>query len=196
MDRELEALISQIATYKGLTKKTSERFVLGLIVNPQAQQQLAGALEKLGSTFSTCLRCFGIAKNKECLICDNPRRNQQLICVVSEVGDMLNIEKYQQFNGVYAVLQGEIKLNRNIGPNQLKIEPLLERAQAATEIILALNNTFEGEVTANYLAKLLAPIPNLNISRLGKGMPMGGMIDYIDENTLFNALANRKKVED
>lgn len=195
MDKDLEEFIDQVARQRGLTKKTSERLLLDLINKPQKLNQMMQILASVSEVFGVCQQCFGLTKNNKCLTCEDPRRNQNVICVVATLDDLLNIEKHQQFNGLYAVLQGEIKLNKNLGPEQLKIANLISRAAAAEEIILALNNTFEGEVTANYLAKSLARLSDLKVTRLAKGLPTGGMLDYIDENTLLSALENRKKVE-
>lgn len=193
MRTEIEEIMTTLSQFKGLTKKNSERLIVDLIEHPEKIITLQREIQKVESLFHICLICYGLTINEHCEICSNPKRNHKTICVVSSIMDLLNIEKYQKYQGVYAVLGGEINLQKGITPEKLAIEPLVKRLQEGDEVILALNATFEGEVTANYLAQILKT-KKVKITRIAKGIPMGGMVDYMDEATLESALVNRKKM--
>ncbi|ATZ16721.1 DNA replication and repair protein RecR [Entomoplasma freundtii] len=195
MKIEIDEIISNLSKFKGLTKKNSERLVVDLIEHPDKVEALQREIRKVQTLFHICPICYGLTINEQCEICANPSRNQKIVCVVSSIMDMLNIEKFQKYKGVYAVLGGEINVQKGMTPDKLAIDSLLHRLKTGDEVILALNATFEGEVTANYIAKLLQT-KKVKITRIAKGIPMGGMIDYMDEATLESALINRKKVEE
>ncbi|AVP49552.1 recombination mediator RecR [Williamsoniiplasma luminosum] len=194
MEKEFHEIIDLISKYKGLTKKTSERLVVDLINNNSKLDEMVKHLKEIKSNFKVCKECFYIALNNDlCDICLDDSRDSNIICVVGTTMDAMNIEKHKKYKGKYAVLGGEINLGKNIKPEDLKINELFERVNPKTELILALNATFEGEVTANYLSKI-ANLKKIKTTRIAKGIPSGGMLDYMDESTLEYALNNRKEI--
>ncbi|PPE05884.1 recombination mediator RecR [Williamsoniiplasma lucivorax] len=195
MEKEFNEIISLISKYQGLTKKTSERLVIDLINNKPKLDEMIQQLKEIKTDFKICKECFYLTLNNDlCEICVDESRDPNIICVVATTIDAMNIEKYKKYKGRYAILGGEINLNKNIKPEDLKINELFERVNSKTELILALNATFEGEVTANYLSKI-ANTKKIKTTRIAKGIPSGGMLDYMDESTLEHALNNRKEMK-
>ncbi|HEX4716258.1 MAG TPA: recombination mediator RecR, partial [Ktedonobacteraceae bacterium] len=137
---------------------------------------------------------FNITEADPCLICSNPNRDQEIICVVEEPLDVLALEKTGAYKGLYHVLHGALSPVEGIGPKDLRIEELLKRVQGGSvrEVILATNPNFEGEYTANYLQKELKPLP-LKVTGLARGLPIGGDLEYADEGTLSRALEGRRE---
>lgn len=191
LDKDFSSLIEIIRSTNGLTKKTSERLLIDLINNHENLDQFIEVLKIIKNEYKICETCFYFKVDGVCEICSNTFRDQKTICVVTTIADVINIEKNGKYKGLYAVLGGEINLVKSISPDQLKIEQIFNRANQETELILALNTTFEGEVTANYIAQL-AKKQNIKVSRIAKGIPMGGVLDYMDETTLESAFNNRK----
>ncbi|AEM69051.1 recombination protein RecR [Mycoplasma putrefaciens] len=187
-----DKIVEKIKNTKGLTKKTSERLLSDLIMSKNKLEEFIDQLILLKEHISICKICGYLSEDKQCLVCDLQKRNTDSICVVSSILDAKNIETINKYKGVYHILNGEINLNRNITPDKLNVNKLLERINSNSEVILALNATFEGELTANYLNKLLSE-QNIKVTRLAKGIPMGASLDYMDEYTLENAFNNRKK---
>ncbi|WP_107669886.1 recombination mediator RecR [Mycoplasma leachii] len=185
-------IVESIRTNEGLTKKTSERLLVNLLLNKDKLNEFINQLNKVSQLISTCKICGYLSENEKCLVCSLDNRNQNIICIVSTILDAKNIETANKYRGVYHILNGEINLNKNITFDKLNISSIFKRVNDNTEIILALNSTFEGELTANYLYKLLST-KNVKITRLAKGMPMGASLDYMDEFTLQSAFINRKK---
>ena len=162
---------------------------------------------KLGIEF--CQTCWNISENSKCKICTDLVRNQQQICVVEEILDVVALEKTNEYKGVYHVLHGSLSPVDGIGPEQLKVQALMDRIQAKVgedvvpgeglmaeedrelEVILATNPGLEGETTALYLMKLLKPFENVKVTRIARGLPVGGDLDYADEMTLIKALEGR-----
>jgi recombination protein RecR len=140
-----------------------------------------------------CSRCFSITEDDPCAICADPRRDEQQLCVVAEAKDVFAIERTSAYNGRYHVLGGLISPMDGIGPNQLRIRELVDRisTEAPAEVIVATNPNAEGEATALYLSRLLAP-SGVNVTRLAYGLPIGGDLDYADENTLARAIEGRR----
>lgn len=191
MNQNFEKIVETLAKNKGLTKKTAQRLLVDLVNNQEKFNQFWTQIVEFKQNFGICPTCFYLTYQNECEICSDPQRNQDLICVVSSVLDVLNIEQHKKYRGLYAVLGGEINLVKNLGPDDLKIGELFQRTKENVELILALNATFEGELTANYLTKI-AEKQNIKTSRIAKGIPIGGMLDYMDEETLESAFNNRK----
>ncbi|MDQ0567677.1 recombination mediator RecR [Mycoplasma yeatsii] len=187
-----DQIVDIVKNNKGLTKKTTQRLLVDLLINPNNLDQLINQLNTLKQNISLCPICSYLAENNQCLVCSLSSRDQNLICVVSSILDAKNIEDINKFKGVYHILNGEIDLNKNFPPYKLNINKLLERINKNTEVILALNATYQGEVTANYLNQLLSE-KNIKVTRIAKGIPMGGSLDYMDEFTLESAFNNRKK---
>lgn len=192
LETTFDEIIESIRTNQGLTKKTSERLLVDLLINKDKLDQFIDQLNKAKQLISTCKICGYLSENDKCLVCSLENRNQNIICIVSTILDAKNIENANKYKGVYHILNGEINLNKNITFDKLNISSIFKRINDNTEIILALNSTFEGELTANYLYKLLST-KNIKITRLAKGIPMGASLDYMDEFTLQSAFLNRKK---
>ena len=189
----IQKLIELFSELPSVGPKTAERYVFYLLkFNPEKLQIFAQAIAELKEKTTVCKKCLAITETNPCAICSDTKRNQNIICVVSNTQDMLTIETTRQYNGTYHILGGLINTIKGIKPTQLNVEPLVEKINKSNikEIILALNPNLEGETTSLYLVKLLKP-KNIKISRLAKGLPMGSNLEYADEMTLANALKYR-----
>ncbi|WP_322807207.1 recombination mediator RecR [Thermanaerothrix sp.] len=183
----------------GIGPKTAARLTFYLLRAPdEVSRQLAEALLALKSQTALCENCFNITRAGQslCEICANPERDESLICVVEEPLDALAIERTAAFKGRYHVLHGVLSPIEGIGPEDLKIRPLLERVQrgGVREIILATNPSLEGDATALYLRQQLLPL-GVRVTRLARGLPVGGDLEYADQNTLLRALAGRQEMD-
>lgn len=191
----LQNLIEAFSTLPTVGRKTAERFVFYLLKQKQDElDKFANALRNLQQGVKLCQICGSYSEANPCSICADVRRDQTKICVVATSRDMLVIENTKSYDGLYHVLGTAIDTVKGITPEQLNINPLLQRVQSGniTEIILALNPTFEGETTAMYLQKLLQKFPQIKITRLARGLPTGAVLEYADETTLSNALKYRQ----
>jgi recombination protein RecR len=182
----------------GIGPKTASRLTFYLLRSPdEVSQNLAEALQALKSATGLCKTCFNITRagQEECDICTSPKRDEALLCVVEEPLDVLALERTGGFFGRYHVLHGVLSPIEGIGPEDLKIKPLVERVRAGAihEIILATNPSMEGDATALYLQQQLAPF-DVRITRLARGLPVGGDLEYADQNTLLRALAGRQEL--
>jgi len=159
---------------------------------------LAEALSALQESTAFCSRCYNItsAGNTLCEICSSPKRDESQVCVVEEPLDVLALERTGGFSGNYHVLHGALSPIEGIGPEDLKIKPLLERVKTGVikEIIIATNPSMEGDATALYLKQQMQNIP-IRMTRLARGLPMGGDLEYADQNTLLRALAGRQEMD-
>lgn len=161
---------------------------------PRADAEaLAEAIVALKDRVRLCSRCFAITEDDPCAICADPRRDAALICVVAEAKDVFAIERTSAYDGRYHVLGGLISPMDGIGPAQLRVKELVDRvaAESPREIVVATNPNAEGEATALYLSRLLSP-SGVSITRLAYGLPIGGDLDYADENTLARAIEGRR----
>ncbi len=189
------ALIEEFSKLPGVGVKTAQRLTFFILRSPADQaRRLAEAIMRVKESIIYCSRCFNITEADPCLICSNPNRDQEIICVVEEPLDVLALEKTGAYKGLYHVLHGALSPVEGIGPKDLRIEELLKRLQdgKVREVILATNPNFEGEYTANYLQKELKPLP-LKITGLARGLPIGGDLEYADEGTLSRALEGRRE---
>ena len=154
---------------------------------------LAEAIVALKERVRLCSRCFSITEEEPCAICSDPQRNGAMICVVAEAKDVFAIERTSAYDGRYHVLGGLISPMDGIGPSQLRVRELVDRvaSESPGELIIATNPNAEGEATALYLSRLLAP-SGVNVTRLAYGLPIGGDLDYADENTLARAIEGRR----
>jgi len=194
----VQNLISAFERLPGIGPKTASRLAFYLLRGDEGiSLQLAEALMKLKTSTAFCPQCFNItlAGVDLCEICSNPKRQTGILCVVEEPIDVLVLEQTGGFNGLYHVLQGVISPIEGIGPDDLRIRPLIERMKSAEikEVILATNPSMEGDATALYLKQQLAPF-NIHLTRLARGLPMGGDLEYADQNTLLRALAGRQEM--
>lgn len=193
----IQNLINLIAKLPSIGPKTAERLVFYLIKQPtQELEKLSWAIGQLRDNIKICRECFNFSQNDPCPICADQQRNPQLICVVAKPQDILALEKTNSYFGRYHVLGGNINALENIQPENLKIKELLERIkkQNIQEVILAFDQNLTGETTTLYLIKLLKQIPNLKISRLARGLPLGADLEYADELTLENAISRRQEI--
>jgi recombination protein RecR len=194
-------LIEAFARLPGIGPKTAQRLTYHLLRAPDAEARtLASALVAVRDEVVFCERCFNISDQPLCAICRDPGRDATRLCVVEEPLDVLALERTAEFKGVYHVLLGAISPIDGIGPDRLKIRELLARADAAredgepfAEVILATNPTLEGEATAMYLAERLEGVVGV-VSRIARGLPVGGDLEYADEVTLIRALQGRRAV--
>lgn len=194
----LEALITAFERLPGIGPKTASRLAFFILRQPEeVAQQLAEALLAVKTQTANCPVCFNImlAGQERCQICADPRRDETQLCVVEDPLDVLVIERTGGFLGRYHVLQGVLNPIEGIGPEQLRIRPLIERVREGKvrEVIIATNPSMEGDATALYLRQQLAPL-GVRITRLARGLPMGGDLEYADQNTLLRALAGRQEL--
>lgn len=190
-------LIEQFTRLPGIGPKTAERLVFYLLKQPKENLVKFGlTLQNLQNKITVCQQCYNFAETNPCLICQDKKRNQKLICVVAKPQDIIALEKTNEYQGVYHILGGLIDPLEGITPDKLKIKELVERIKkdGVLEIILALNSDMPGETTILYLTKLLKQFKNIKISRLAQGLPIGSELEYADEITLSNALKGRKEV--
>lgn len=189
-------MISQLSRLPGIGKRGAERIALHLLKsNGDMSRQLAQAILEAKSKIRNCSRCGNYTEQDPCEICSNPNRDPRMICVVEGPNDILTLERTAAFNGVYHALMGRISPLNEIGPEKLRIGPLLERVrnEKPTEVILAMGADVESEATAHYLAEQLNPL-GVNVSRIGLGLPAGSALESADEVTLSRALEGRRKV--
>jgi len=190
------ALIEEFSKLPGVGVKTAQRLTFFVLRSPTDQaRRLAEAIMRVKESIIYCSRCFNITETDPCLICSNPSRDQDVICVVEEPLDVLALEKTGVYKGLYHVLHGAISPVEGVGPKDLRIDELLQRvgSGAVREIILATNPNFEGEYTANYILKELKPF-NVRVTGLARGLPNGGDLEYADEGTLGRALDGRREL--
>lgn len=192
----IQNLITAFERLPGIGPKSASRLTFYLLRAPQdVSQQLAEALLALKTATGMCKNCFNITRAGQdlCEICSDGRRDAASICVVEEPLDVLVLERTGGFNGQYHVLHGVLSPIEGVFPEDLKIRPLIDRVAAGKvrEVILATNPSMEGDATALYLQKQLTPF-NVRITRLARGLPVGGDLEYADQNTLLRALAGRQ----
>ncbi len=188
----LERLSDKFRSLEGIGKKTAMRLALSIVdMDAAAVDEFADALLSVKRELKFCSCCQNISTGDVCEICSSSERDRSVICVVEDYRAAMAVEKVREFRGMYHVLHGVISPMKGVGPDKLKIKELLARLDGSvTEVILATNPTPEGETTAMYLARLLAPL-GVKTSRIANGMPVGGDLDYADELTLRRALEGR-----
>lgn len=191
----LEILIDELSSLPGIGRKTAQRLAMFIMKLPKEEvEKLAEALISVKEKVKNCSICSNFTESDPCLICSSPKRDINTICVVEEPNDVIAIEKTNEFNGLYHVLGGSLSPLDGIGPEDLKIKELLQRINENTkEIILALNPNIEGEATTLYLAKLLKPI-GIKVTRIARGIPIGGDLEFADEATLSKAIEGRVQI--
>jgi recombination protein RecR len=192
-------LVLALERLPGIGPKTASRLAFFLLRAPEeVAAGLAEALADFKARLTFCPECFNIttAGRERCEICENGQRDAALICVVEEPLDVLALERIGAYQGKYHVLQGVLSPIEGIGPDALKIKPLLERITrgGVSEVILATNPSMEGEATAQYLHPRLQAL-GVRVTRLARGLPVGGDLEYADQNTLLRALSGRQEME-
>jgi recombination protein RecR len=194
--RPVERLVEAFARLPGIGTKTASRLTYYLLRVPDVEsKELAEALLAMRAETHFCSNCFNITVDDPCWICQDDRRERTLMCVVEEPLDVVAIERTQQFNGRYHVLHGAINPVEGIGPEDLRIGELIERIErdAVEELIVATNPTLEGEATAMYLKRQLTGM-SVKLTRLARGLPSGGDLEYADTTTLSQAFQGRSEL--
>ncbi len=189
-------LIEALQRLPGIGPKTAQRLTFFLLKRPTEEvQDLAESLTQLKALIVHCQVCFNVTEESPCRICSDARRDQRALCIVEEPNDLLALERTGEFRGRYHVLLGALSPLDGIGPEDLRVRELLVRLETpgVEEVILATNPSVEGEATAIYLAKLLKPL-GMSITRIARGLPVGGDLEYADEVTLSKALEGRRDV--
>jgi recombination protein RecR len=188
----VEQLVEEFAQLPGIGKKTAQRLTLFVLKMPRERvAAFAQALVNIKDRVRYCSICSNITESDPCMICASPKRNRRVICVVEEPNDVIALERTNEFNGLYHVLGGALSPLDNVGPDDLKVKELLTRINdEIEEIILAMNPNVEGETTTIYLSRLLKPL-NVNVTRIARGLPIGGDLEFADEATLSRALEGR-----
>lgn len=192
----LENLIERLCGLPGIGPKSAQRIALYLLSIPREEAvELAKAIVDVKDKVRYCSICYNISEGEVCSICLDPRRDESLICVVEEPRDVIAIERSGVFRGKYHVLGGAISPIDGIGPDELRFTELMGRLGdgTVTEIIVATNPNAEGEATALYLAQLVRPI-SIKVTRIARGLPVGGDLEYADEITLGRALDGRTEL--
>lgn len=187
-------LIEELNKLPGIGPKSAERLVFYLLRQPDEEVlSLAKAVESLKNGLQLCQSCFQFAQNEECSICADLSRDQSSICVVETILDLMAIERVGEYRGLYHVLHGRIDPLHRVGPDQIKLKELKTRTirhPEISEIILATDPDIEGETTAMYISDMLKD-SSIQISRIARGLPAGGNIEFADDMTLRNALKGR-----
>ena len=193
----IQKLIDLFSKFPTIGPRTAARFVFYLMKrNKKEIDDLVSAISDLKKNIKFCLSCFNPFENDKelCRICSNPTRNKSLLCIIEKENDLSTIEKTKKYNGLYFILGGTVSRLKKEDIKNLKIRQLEKRIKNHSEIkeiIIATNSTTEGEITALYLERLLKPL-NKKITRLARGLPIGGELEYADEETLKSALEGRK----
>ncbi len=189
-------LIQELTKLPGVGEKTASRLALHILRAPKEDAEgLARAIVDIKEKIRLCAQCLNLTEQELCAVCRDPKRNCEQICVVSGPEDLMALEKSGGYRGLYHVLHGALSPLEGIGPNDLRIPEFMARLQEGTvkEVILATNPSAEGEATAQYLAQIIKPL-GLRVTRIARGVPMGGDLQYIDEVTLSKSLENRTPV--
>ncbi len=192
----LKRLIEQLTRLPGVGEKSATRLAFFLLrADTDYPRALADAITALKREIRLCSHCLGFTEQDPCALCADPRRSNEVVCVVEDPADVMAIERAGDFRGRYHVLHGTLAPLDGVGPEQLKVAELLTRLREGSvrEVILATNATVEGEATALYLAKLIKPI-GVKVTRIAHGLPMGGDVEYADSVTLSRALEGRREM--
>jgi recombination protein RecR len=192
----IEELITELARLPGIGRKTAQRLTFHLLQQPPEQvERLAAALASVSERVRPCGECGNLTEEQPCSICRDPRRDRGLVCVVEEPSTVGVVDRSTDFRGQYHVLGGRLSPLDGIGPEALRIDRLVQRVKdgGVREVILATNPSMEGEVTATYIQQLLAGM-GVRVTRLARGLPMGGDLEYVDGVTLAHALVARQDV--
>jgi len=189
----IEKLIEEFSKFPRIGKKTAQRMAFFVLKQRQEESEaLAQAILDVKSKVSYCSVCFNITEDDPCAICRDVKKDRSTICVVEEANDVVALERTNQYGGLYHVLGGVLSPLDGVGPEDLKVKELLARLRdkQIKEVIIATNPSAEGEATAIYLSKLIKPL-GLRVTRIARGLPAGGDLEYADQTTLANALEGR-----
>ncbi len=192
----IEKLIESFEKLPSIGHKTATRLAFHMLdLGEQEVQEFIFSIQNARKNLKYCSKCFNISDTDPCPICANPKRDENIICVVEDVKDIIAMERTHEYKGVYHVLHGSISPMNGIGPEDIKIKELLNRISESKvkEVILATNPRVEGEATAIYLSKLIKPF-GIKVTRIAHGIPVGGDLEYTDEITLMKALEGRREI--
>jgi recombination protein RecR len=193
----IEQLTDELARLPGIGRKTAQRLTYHLLkASPEDVSRLAHAIVAVSEQVHACTRCGNLTEREVCGICANPRRDASLVCVVEEASDIAAIERAGAYDGLYHVLGGRLSPLDGIGPAQLNLAALLQRlgeGSEVREVVVATNPSVEGEATALYLHRLVAPL-GPRVTRLARGLPIGGDLEYADGVTIAEALHGRREL--
>lgn len=192
----IEKLIEGFEKLPSIGHKTATRLAFYMLnCSEEETNEFVSSIINAKKNLKYCSKCFNISDTDPCIICGNPKRDEEVICVVEDVKDIIAMERTHEYKGVYHVLHGSISPMNGIGPEDIKIKELLARLQdgKVKEIILATNPRVEGEATAMYLSKLIKPL-GIKVTRIARGIPIGGDLEYTDEITLTQALEGRREL--
>lgn len=192
----LQNLIEEFEKLPGIGSKTAQRLAFFVLNQPMEKaQKFADAIISAKKNLCYCRDCRNLSDKEVCSICDNPTRDHSIICVVENPRDVIQIERTNEFKGVYHVLHGAISPMDNIGPDDITIKELMTRIAGGevNEVIMATNPNLEGETTAMYISKLVKPF-GVNVTRIAHGVPVGGELEFADEVTLSKALKGRVEI--
>lgn len=192
----IEKLIEAFEKLPSIGHKTAARLAFHMLNSSEEEiNNFVNAITNAKRNLKYCSKCFNISDTDPCIICSNPKRDESIICVVEDVRDIIAMERTHEFNGVYHVLHGSISPMNGVGPDDIKVKELLARLTdgKVKEIILATNPRVEGEATAMYLSKLIKPL-GIKVTRIARGIPVGGDLEYTDEITLMQALEGRREL--
>jgi recombination protein RecR len=192
----IEELITELARLPGIGRKTAQRLTFYLLQqSPEQAHRLASVLASVSERVRPCEECGNLTEEQPCSICSDPRRDRGLVCVVEEPSAVGVVDRSTDFRGQYHVLGGRLSPLDGIGPEALRLDRLVQRVRdgGVREVILATNPSMEGEVTATYIQQLLAGM-DVRVTRLARGLPMGGDLEYVDGVTLAHALVARRDV--
>jgi recombination protein RecR len=192
----LNRLVAQLAKLPGIGEKTAQRLAFHVLRAPREYaQELSTALLEVVEKVRLCARCFSLTETELCAFCQDPRRDDRVLCVVEGFADQMAVERTREYRGRYHVLHGVLSPLEGVGPDQLRIKELLARLRdgKVEEVIVATNPDIEGEATALYLTRLLKPL-GIRTTRLAQGLPMGGDLEFADQATLSRAIAGRREL--
>lgn len=191
----IEKLIESFEKLPSIGHKTAARLAFYILNSSEEEtNEFINSIKNAKANLKYCSKCYNISDTDPCIICSNPKRDENIICVVEDVRDIIAIERTHEYKGVYHVLHGSISPMNGIGPDDIKIKELLSRiTPEVKEVILATNPRVEGEATAMYISKLLKPL-GVKITRIAHGIPIGGDLEYTDEITLSKALEGRREL--
>ncbi len=192
----IEDLVTELARLPGIGRKTAQRLTYHLLKAPPGEaRRLARALDRVAAEVKACSRCGNLSDSDPCEYCANPRRDSGAVCVVEEASDIAAIEKSGRYRGLYHVLGGRLSPLDGVGPDDLSIPALMSRLQDGTsELIIATNPSVEGEATATYIHRLAAGVEGLRVTRLARGLPVGGDLEYADGVTIAEAFLGRREM--
>ena len=190
-------LVRELARLPGIGEKTAARLAFNLLGRPREDViALAEALLEMKERIVLCGSCLGLSDSPRCHLCSDPARDPSLVCVVEGPADLMAMERSRSFNGLYHVLHGALAPLDGIGPDDIRLKELVERLcgePPVAEVVIATNATVEGEATALYLARLIKPL-GIKVTRLARGLPVGGDLEYSDSATLTSALSGRREL--